>query len=336
MAILCGEIPTIMARSDLILKLVRSATSGDRRALERSIEAIAAEERAKRHGVFADKLEKELHQNSVTTIPFKQSPEAAGHGGFWTETIPERSLDSIVLPDLVRHALKELVEEQTRADLLRSHGVEPRHKVLLTGPPGNGKTSAAAALSAELMVPLVTPRYEAIIGSYLGETAGRLNKLFEYVRSRPCVLFLDEFDTLGRERADPNETGEIKRVVTSLLMQIDELPSYVVAITATNHPETLDRAVWRRFQLRLDLPSPRIADAMRWFENWAKVTQQELGLAPKTLADGLKARSYSDLEDFCADVQRRLILAGSDADPKKIFKERLSFWKARVQQDGGS
>jgi SpoVK/Ycf46/Vps4 family AAA+-type ATPase len=321
-----------MARSDLILRLVRSASAGDRRALEKSVAALAAEERAKRHGVFADKLEKELQQSSVTTVPFKQPQEASTLGGFWTESIPERSLDSIILPDLVRFALSELVEEQMRADLLRSHGIEPRHKVLLTGPPGNGKTSAAAALATELMVPLITPRYESIIGSYLGETAGRLGKLFEYVRGRPCVLFLDEFDTLGRERADPNETGEIKRVVTSLLMQIDDLPSYVVAVTATNHPETLDRAVWRRFQLRLNLPSPTQADAIRWFDSWSEMTSQPLGMTSKTLATNLKADSYSDLEDYCSDVQRRMILAGPDADPKIIFKERLSFWKERVLQ----
>lgn len=322
-----------MARSDLILKLVRSASSGDQKGVVRSVEAIAAEERAKRHGVFADKLEKELQKNSVSPVPFKQAHETTGAGAFWTEIIPERTIDSLVLDDLIRNALSELIEEQTRADLLRSHGIEPRHKVLLTGPPGNGKTSLAAALASELMVPLIVPRYESIIGSYLGETAGRLAKLFDYVRSRPCVLFLDEFDTLGRERSDPNETGEIKRVVTSLLMQVDELPSYVVAVTATNHPETLDRAVWRRFQLRLNLPAPTKADAMRWLESWAKSTQCKLGLTAKTIADGLGAKSYSDLEDFCADVQRRLILSGPDAAPKKIFQERLAFWKARVKQD---
>jgi len=94
-------------------------------------------------------------------------------------------------------------------------------------------------------------RYEAVVGSFLGETSSRLRRLFDFARTHPCVLFFDEFDTLGKERGDVHETGEIKRVVSSLLLQIDALPSYVVVVTATNHPELLDRAVWRRFQMRL-------------------------------------------------------------------------------------
>ena len=97
------------------------------------------------------------------------------------------------------------------------------------------------------MVPLIVARYDGLIGSYLGETASRLRRLFDFARSRACVLFFDEFDTLGKERGDVHETGEIKRVVSSLLMQIDSLPDHVFVITATNHPELLDKAVWRRY-----------------------------------------------------------------------------------------
>ena len=140
--------------------------------------------------------------------------------------------------------------------MLRSYGLEPRNKILLIGPPGNGKTSLAEAIAEALMVPLLTVRYESIIGAYLGETASRLSKLFEYAKTRQCVLFFDEFDTIGKERGDQHETGEIKRVVSSLLMQIDALPSYVVTIAATNHDALLDQAVWRRFQVKLELPKP--------------------------------------------------------------------------------
>lgn len=126
----------------------------------------------------------------------------------------------------------------------------------MTGEPGNGKTSLAEGIAHALAVPLVVARYDGLIASYLGETSSRLAKLFDYVRTRACVLFFDEFDTVGKERGDAHETGEIKRVVSSLLLQIDSLPSHVVVVTATNHPELLDRAVWRRFQLRLELPPP--------------------------------------------------------------------------------
>lgn len=147
--------------------------------------------------------------------------------------------------------VNEFVQEQYRSDLLRSHNLEPRHRILLTGAPGNGKTSLAEALANELMVPFYRVRYDGIITSYLGETASRLSKLLEFVSQEHCVLFFDEFDAIGKERGDTHETGEIKRLVNSLLLQMDELPSYVVVIAATNHPELLDRAVWRRFQIKI-------------------------------------------------------------------------------------
>lgn len=320
-----------MSRSDLILGVVRSAQSGDRRSFERSVQALIVEERAKQHGVFAERLEDILRKKPVSEasapIPF---PTAAAHP-YWLELEPKRTLNSLVLPPMVQVAITELIEEHYRRDLLRSHGEEPKHRVLLTGAPGNGKTTLAEAIATELMVPLVVPRYESLIGSYLGETASRLGKLFEQARCRPCVLFLDEFDTLGRERADPNETGEIKRVVSSLLLQIDALPSHVVTVVATNHPETLDRAVWRRFQLRLELPSPTRADARRWFERWSEARGEPLGLASRTLAEGLRAESYAELEEFVADVHRRLILSGPEIDRRELYRQRLRLWQARVR-----
>src|SRR5205807_4472344 len=135
-----------------------------------------------------------------------------------------------------------------------------------------------------LMVPFVVARYDGLIASYLGETSSRLKKLFDYVRTRQCVLFFDEFDTVGKERGDVHETGEIKRVVSSLLLQIDDLPSHVVVITATNHPELLDRAVWRRFQVRLHLPPPTPAQIAEWFRRFQARVKEPLGYRSEALA----------------------------------------------------
>lgn len=110
--------------------------------------------------------------------------------------------------------------------MLRSHGLEPRHRILLAGPPGNGKTSLAEAIAEALSIPLLAVRYEFVIGSFLGETARRLRRVFDFARTTPCVLFFDEFDVVGKERGDIHETGEIKRVVSSLLLQMDDLPSW--------------------------------------------------------------------------------------------------------------
>ncbi|MGV2196779.1 AAA family ATPase [Agrobacterium vitis] len=169
-----------------------------------------------------------------------------------------------MLPLPVDQSGQQLIEEHMRADVLRTHGYEPRHRVLLSGPPGNGKTSFAEAIAEGLGLPFFVVRYDALIGSYLGETNARLRKFFDYVRTRPSVLFFDEFDSIGKERGDTHETGEIKRVVSFLLMQLDQLPSYVLVIAATNHAELLDRAVWRRFQMRLSF-LPLIANVSKAF-----------------------------------------------------------------------
>jgi SpoVK/Ycf46/Vps4 family AAA+-type ATPase len=238
-------------------------------------------------------------------------------------------LDSLVLPNVVRIACNELVEEHHRSDLLRSYNVEPRHRVLLAGPPGNGKTTLADALADALMVPLFVVRYEGVIGSFLGETSQRLRRVFEHVASRRCVLFFDEFDTLGKERGDTHETGEIKRVVSTLLMQIDALPSHVVTVVASNHPELLDRAVWRRFQLRLELPPPNQAMLEEWFRRFQDRLGEPLGWTPRSLAMRLKGLSFAEAEQFGEDVLRRHVLALPDSNLKRIVQTRLEAWQQR-------
>lgn len=319
-----------MSRADLIVSLVKAGSQGDQQLLRTTVEAMAAEERAKHHHQLADKLEENLR--SVNGRP--RTPEVVrsfdgGHGGLLYEVEPRRALDALFIDAASLAACHELVEEQHRKDILRSYGLEPRHRVLLSGPPGNGKTSLAEAIAAQLLVPLFVVRYEAVIGSFLGETSGRLKKLFDFVRTHQCVLFFDEFDTLGKERGDVHETGEIKRVVSSLLLQIDALPSHVVVVTATNHAELLDRAVWRRFQLRLSLPAPTLAQKEEWFARFQERLEGPLGFSPKTLATKVQASSFSDLEQFCEDIQRRYVLSLPDANLKRIVAERLKQWQAR-------
>lgn len=320
-----------MARADLLLDLVRAGARGDQSLFRKALEALVTEERSKQHHILADRLAAHLQPNGAQTRG-APAPSLRRNGpglDLLYELAPERLVEDLVLPDSVVSASKELVEEHRRVDLLRSHGLEPRHRLLLIGPPGNGKTSLAEALASELAVPLLAVRYEGVIASYLGETAVRLSRLFEQVRTRRCVLFFDEFDVVGKERGDIHETGEIKRVVSSLLLQVDSLPSHVVVITATNHPELLDRAVWRRFQLRLNLPSPTPSLAEEWFRRFEKRLGVKLGYSPATLAKRLKGHSFSDLEQFALDVQRQYVLRLPDGDMRKIVSERLKQWAER-------
>lgn len=315
-----------MARADLLLSLVGAGSSGDRALFRKVLEALIADERGKQHNVLADRLAAHLNSNGPPNSLNKVPPGAVS---LFYEVHPQRSLDSLILPDSVVEACKELIEEQHRADLLRSHNLEPRHRVLLAGPPGNGKTSLAEVLATELMVPLLVVRYEAVIASYLGETAVRLARLFDHVRTCRTVLFFDEFDVVGKERGDEHETGEIKRVVSSLLLQVDALPSHVVVVVATNHPELLDRAVWRRFQLRLHLPLPVPIQLEEWFRRLEERLDGKLGHSPRTLATKLKGMSFSELEEFGIDVQRRFTLALPEGDLRRIVNERLKQWGQR-------
>jgi SpoVK/Ycf46/Vps4 family AAA+-type ATPase len=317
-----------MARADLILSLVRAGARGDQAQFQKTVEALAADERAKNHAVLADRLLAQLDSNGRSR-PLAPPSARPLSGPLVVEVVPGRRIEDLILTAEAEQAVRELVEEQHRADLLRAHNIEPRNRVLLAGPPGNGKTSLAEAIADALSVPFLVVRYEAVIGSYLGETAQRIGQVFEHARSRQCVLFFDEFDAVAKERGDLHETGEIKRVVSSLLLQIDALPSYVVVVTASNHPELLDRAVWRRFQIRLELPMPQQGQIEEWFKRFEKRTGHTFGLAPRSLAQRLRGLSFAEVEDFGTDVLRRIALNHPDADAKKIAGQCLNQWKKR-------
>ncbi|MCZ8107922.1 MAG: ATP-binding protein, partial [Burkholderiales bacterium] len=233
-----------MAQADLLVSLLRAGTNGDKLGFRRTAQALIEEERMKGHRVLVSRLVKSLEPTVVHMSPSavqKLHGNNAPQRDLFFEVTPERNLNSLVLADRIRDQVKEFVEEQHRAELLHSHNLRARSRVMLAGPPGNGKTTLAEVIAAELMYPMLVVRYDTLVGSFLGETSSRLRQLIEFAKTQRCVLFFDEFETLGKERGDTHETGEIKRVVSSLLMQIDELPDYVVVIAASNHPELLDR-----------------------------------------------------------------------------------------------
>lgn len=318
-----------MARSDLLVSLVKAGSSGDATRARTVAEAIIAEERAKRHNVLAERLTEAMRANGASPATAKFAGDGQRHREFLLELTPRRRIEDLFLSDLARRACEELIEEQHRAALLRAHSLEPRHRVLLVGPPGNGKTSLAEAIAEALAVPFFVVRYEAMIGSYLGETAARLKRVFDYARTTPCVLFFDEFDAVGKERGDVHETGEIKRVVTSLLMQVDGLPSYTVVVAATNHSELLDRAAWRRFQVRLLLGPPTRRELTAYIACFAATLDEPLGRTAETIAKSLGAISYAEAEEFCRDVRRRSTLALGERPLKAIVADRLTLWGER-------
>lgn len=322
-----------MAQADLLVDLFKSAGKGDQLTFRKTAEALIQEEKAKGHRVLADRLAKSLQPSTIGVgrdpVP-KQNGSNGQHKDLIYEKTPERSLDSLVLPDKMREQIKEIVEEQHRAELLHAHNLRARNRVLLAGPPGNGKTTLAEVLAHELMYPLFVVRYETLVGSYLGETSSRLKYLMDYAKTQRCVLFFDEFETLGKERGDTHETGEIKRVVSSLLLQIDDLPDYVVVVAASNHPELLDRAVWRRFQLRIELPMPTRQQLIWHIESIGKRCQTNFGYESEILAKHMLGLNFAEVEEFCLSVVRRAVLDKISDDAQSITRLKLEQWRDRL------
>ena len=326
-----------MAQADLLVELVKSASDGNQIAFRKISEALIQEERSKGHRILADRLIKALRPNgSFSSHTFKKNEHSNTHKNLVFEVTPERDLNSLVLAQKIHSQIKEVVEEQHRSELLHAHNLSPRNRLLLAGPPGNGKTALAEAMAHELMYPLFVVRYENLVGSYLGETSGRLRHLMDYAKTQRCVLFFDEFETLGKERGDTHETGEIKRIVSSLLLQIDSLPDYVVVAAASNHPELLDKAVWRRFQVRIELSAPTQKQLSQLIQAVSRRCKIDFGCAPDALAKSMAGASFSEAEEFCLDIVRFSVLKRQTKNLEAVTKKKLEQWRGRLNPPKGN
>ena len=163
-------------------------------------------------------------------------------------------------PDKINAALEQVIAERAHVAQLAKSDLKPTTTVLFTGPPGVGKTMSARWLASRLQKPLLTLDLATVISSFLGRTGANLRHVLDYAKEVDSVLFLDEFDAIAKRRGDETELGELKRLVTVLLQEIDLWPSDRLLVAATNHGELLDRAVWRRFDMVLEFPIPRLSD----------------------------------------------------------------------------
>ena len=322
-----------MARADLLKKLIESSLTGNTELLKKIIQAIIAEEKNKQHGVLADELQKLLTIYSHPEIKkqfFNINTSNKEIQNLITEVYPKKDLSELFLDSELLDVIDKYILEYHRRDLLRSYNIEPRNRLLFTGAPGNGKTSLAEAIAKNLMLPMYVVKYDGVIGSYLGETASKLKKIFDFISTQNCILFFDEFDAIAKERGDLHETGEIKRVVNSLLMQVDTLPEYVIVIAATNHPELLDKAVWRRFQIRMTLNKPDKNTIELYLEKFSKSFGQKLEFDLKKLAEKIEGSNFSDIEEMTKEIKREFVLSLPNAKMKNITANAL---KSLIQKN---
>jgi SpoVK/Ycf46/Vps4 family AAA+-type ATPase len=232
-----------------------------------------------------------------------------------------RSLRDIVLNPDTRALVEGLIEERRRSEELRRHRLPVSTRLLFSGPPGCGKTLCAEVVARELSLPLYAARIDVIVSSFLGETASNLRRLFDFAARKPCVLFLDEFDALARTRTDAAEHNELRRVVNSLLLMIERFRGPGLVVAATNLPQFLDEALWRRFDdvLSFELPTEREIALLleREFANFPA----HFELAAFT--SKLTGMSYADVERICIDAIKKAVLKRRRAVSETEFASAL-------------
>lgn len=240
---------------------------------------------------------------------------------------PRHDRDDIVLSAANATLFDELVEEFRHGDTIRRHGLSVTSKLLFCGPPGCGKTLMAEVFAREARLPLLVARLDAIISSFLGETASNLRKLFEEVERRPCVLFLDEFDALARTRNDNTEHSEMRRVVNSLLMLIERNRGRGFIIAATNVEQTLDTAIWRRFDEVVVFDLPDTDQIHRLIELKTRNFPVTFNLVDRVRQ--LEGYSFAEIERICIAAVKRSILKGARSVLESEFDLALSEGRRR-------
>jgi KaiC/GvpD/RAD55 family RecA-like ATPase len=230
---------------------------------------------------------------------------------------PEKE-PSPIYDAIVNDTINGVLAEWVNAAALQELGVEPTRSLLIFGPPGSGKTLTATFIAQSLNLPLVSARIDGLISSFLGTTARNIANLFDFANRYACILLLDEFDALAKLRDDPQEIGEIKRVVNTLLQNLDARREYGVTIAITNHDRLLDPAVWRRFEAHVHLSEPGGNARERLIERFLKPVQANEPIV-RIFSYCLDGRSGSDLEQICTSVKRSLALSGESRDGSGLF-----------------
>ena len=228
-------------------------------------------------------------------------------------SMPQIESHQIILSKYSQEAIYNFVESYKHRDVLLKSGLDVSNSLLLYGPPGCGKTTVAQFISSITDLPLVTARLDGLVSSLLGSTAKNIRKIFDYASKRACILFLDEFDVIAKLRDDKNELGELKRVVNSLIQNIDTFNNDSILIAATNHHELLDPAIWRRFTTIITLEKPQKDEIGQLLHALLDGKDANFLMPAKkmdNIIDALIGLSHSDVKTIVSNAMRGVILSG--------------------------
>jgi MoxR-like ATPase len=323
-------------QADRLKTLFRAFRDRNDSVFVRTAESIIAEELAANHYNSATELQRALKGGETMANGLKMAEVTAispkdkrnGEDLLWF-TDPTKApvviFDPVTEPKILR-----VLEEHRRCNVLRKHGYTPKTKLLFWGPPGCGKTLTAHYLASELGLPLGVVRLNAVISSFLGDTASHLHKIFTRVNSTPMVLLLDEADALAKHRDDPNDVGELKRIVNSFLQALDALSStHSILIAASNHQYLFDPALWRRFDDVIEFPCPEAPQRQALLRFLLNGLHFEGGLTE--LAQKMTSLSYADIQHVVVEAIKTMLLADRETLYAKDVVAELNAWKRSLR-----
>jgi AAA+ superfamily predicted ATPase len=317
-----------MARADLLKKLFSNYKTGDREGFLKIANEIIEDEKKKNHAILADELRMII--SNGTTFPSKGlstfSTQASNgmerDAALYEIVYPDKMLADVVMTPRNHEQIEQIIREFTNWDVLMSNGVYPTRRVLFYGPPGCGKTLTASAIASEIGLPLLYVRFDAVISSYLGETASNIRKVFEFAKSDSYLMFFDEFDAIARSRNDQFEHGEIKRVVNAFLQQLDNFKGRSLVIAATNYEQSLDYAIWRRFDSTLKFDMPDNDERVRLFNMKLKQFKGAENIIVEFMPK-MENFSHADVEHAAIIVIKQCILDGRRMFTKKDVEQAI-------------
>lgn len=316
-----------MSSSDQLKALLRAHLEGDEERFSTVAMQLAAHEARIGHGKLAIELRDLIDKGKTreTKHPVPMIQPRGEMADLLQASYPKTRLADMVLDDAIQTRLERLIREQRQVEKLRAHGLSPRKKLLLVGPPGTGKTLTASVLAGELSLPLFVVRLDSLMTKFMGETAAKLRLIFDTIRRTRAVYLFDEFDSIGGQRSLGNDVGEIRRVLNSFLQLIEQDVSDSLLIAATNHPDLLDHALFRRFDDVIRYAPPdetHIVQTLKAKLAGYKTRRIQWGSLAR-IATGL---SYGDIARACEDAVKDAILHDrpvlETADLKATLEER--------------
>ncbi|MBA3868771.1 MAG: ATP-binding protein, partial [Anaerolineae bacterium] len=317
-----------MASADLLKSLFSSFKKGDEEQFYVAANLLINEEKEKKHNVLARDLQRILDNgrskpiSTPSILDFEKLPRDRERNAALLEIREsKRILGDVILSEKLSQQFTLLFKEYQMRERLHSYGLQPKRKLLFAGPPGCGKTISAEMIAGELGLPLLYIRFDAVISSYLGETANNLRKIFDFASKGSWIVFFDEFDAIGKSREDASEHGELKRVVNTFLQLLDGFNSESIFVAATNHEGLLDRALWRRFD-DIYFFSPPTEKQI------SEVIKLKLGNVPHSIhydnyISKMHGWSHADIERVCVDAIKISIIDGEEDITDKIFLQSL-------------